>query len=286
MVVARGRTGDSAPEGAPAETQLGRLLLEGPLFNQGAQRLDSWTEEAPARRVAEAAEDDTPVIADLLRRAIADKEWTISRAAKEADVDRSFLSRLLSGHPPPKARDGRKPVELDPRYQKIAQALTLDEVAFLNAVAAEQDSVRSRDPDEYALLLSRAVAALPRRYEPEVIAEVNLLVGQLGPTIRRVGGPMELYHQVRALPAMRAGRRVGSAAQPEVIVSNHKGKDPLWEDDHLPPLADALIELGYRCHTADADVGLDVRFDMAAVLQKLGTRDPDAVRALLGVEEG
>ena len=286
MVVARGRTGDSAPEGAATETQLGRLLLERPLFNQGAQRLDSWTEEAPARRVAAAAEDDTPVIADLLRRAIADKEWTISRAAKEADVDRSFLSRLLSGHPPPKARDGRKPVELDPRYQKIAQALELDELSFLNAVAAEQDSVRSRDPDEYALLLSRAVAALPRRYEPEVIAEVNLLVGQLGPTIRRVGGPMELYHQVRSLPAMRAGRRVSSAGQSEVIVSNHKGKDPLWEDDHLPPLSDALIELGYRCHTAEADVGLDVRFDMAAVLQKLGTRDPDAVRALLGVEGG
>lgn len=226
---------------------------------------------------------EKPALAETLRRAIAQKEWTISRAAREADVDRSFLSRLMSGHPPPRARDGRLNAELDSRYQKIAAALELNEDIFLEQVIAAQEATGARDPDEYALLLSQALASLPRRYDPEVMAELNIIIRQFGSAIRRFGGPLEFYRELRALPALPRSRRNLSGNLPELMVSNHKGKDPLWEDDQLPPLSDALIELGYRCHTVDSDVGLDVRFDMAAVLQKMGTRDTDSVRELLGL---
>lgn len=228
---------------------------------------------------------EKPALADTLRRAIAQKEWTISRAAREADVDRSFLSRLMSGHPPPRARDGRLGAEMDARYAKIAQALSLNEDSFLEQVIQAQEATVGRDPDEYGLLLSQSLASLQRGYDPEVVSELNLLVRQLGPAMRRAGGPLELYREVRALPGLQRNRRGLSGGVTEPVVSNHRGKDPLWEDDQLPPLSDALIELGYRCHTVDAEVGLDVRFDMAAVLQKMGTRDPGALRGLLGLDD-
>lgn len=271
----------------------------GSLFKQGAHGLESRpADDLPSRARTGAVlaappdlEDarsltmtaERPALAETLRRAIARKEWTISRAAREADVDRSFLSRLISGHPPPRARDGRLSAELDARYAKIAQALSLDEGVFLDQVVQAQEATVGRDPDEYGTLLSQALASLQRGYDPEVVSELNLLIRQLGPAMRRAGGSLELYRELQALPALPRARRGLSGGVSELQVNNHKGKDPLWEDDQLPPLSDALIELGYRCHTVEAEVGLDVRFDMAAVLQKMGTRDPDALRTLLGL---
>ncbi|MCB9764820.1 MAG: helix-turn-helix transcriptional regulator [Alphaproteobacteria bacterium] len=227
------------------------------------------------------------MIAETLRQAIAQKEWTISRAAREADVDRTFLSRLLSGHPPPRARDGRKSADDDPRYEQLAAALGLDPDAFLNQVQREQELRTGNTPDAHNLLLSRVLADVQREYDPETTAELNLVVGRLGQRIQESGGTMEFYRQLLAQPALHRRRRAGaSQSSPELMIANHKGRDPLWVDDNLPPLCDALIELGYRCHTVQVDVGLDVRFDMAAVLQKLGTREPVAIRQVMGLSPG
>lgn len=224
------------------------------------------------------------MIADTIRHAIAEKEWTISRTAREASIDRSFLSRLLSGHPPPRARDGRRDASIDPRYSKLAQALELDVDGFVAQVRKEQLLRPGREPEEYTALLSRALADIQRNYGPALNSELNMVVRQLGPAIRSAGGTMEFYNKVLDMPPLGKSRRSrGGNSSPDVIVSNHKGKDPLWEDDDLPPLCDALIELGYRCHTVAADVALDVRFDMAAVLLRLGTRDPGQIRSTLGL---
>ena len=224
------------------------------------------------------------MIAETLRQAIADKEWTISQAAREADVDRTFLSRLLAGHPPPRARDGRRSAELDPRYSQIASALGLNLQHFLNQVRKEQELRGNTDGDDYAELLSKAMADVQRQYDPDTISELNLVVGQLVPTMMDAGGPMELYRRLLGEPALTRRRQGTNSLNGELLVNNHRGRDPLWVDDNLPSLCEALIELGYRCHTVQADVGLDVRFDLAAVLQKLGTREPKHIRRILGLD--
>ena len=228
-----------------------------------------------------------PPIADTLREAIADKEWTISQAAREAEVDRSFLSRLLSGHPPPRARDGRRGPEQDPRYSKLAEALGLEVQVFVDQVRAEQARTRSREADaEYGALAQQSLAAVQRRYEPDGLAELNLIIRRLPEAIQQAGGTMDFYKGLLALPALPPQRRARLSAEPsQVSVSNHRGRDPLWDQDDLPPLCDALVEMSYNCHTVDAPVSLDVRFDLAAVLSKLGTRAPTAIRQVMGLAD-
>ncbi|MCB9741516.1 MAG: helix-turn-helix transcriptional regulator [Alphaproteobacteria bacterium] len=224
------------------------------------------------------------MIAETLRQAIADKEWTISRAAREAEVDRSFLSRLLAGHPPPRARSGHRTADSDPRYEQLARALGLDVDVFLSAVRSEQELRVERGPEEYERLLSNALAEIQRQYDPETVAELNMVVGRLSGAIQQAGGTMDYYRKLLAQPPLARRRRGSTSQASEASTANHKGRDPLWEDDNLPALCDGLIELSYRCHTVDADVGLDVRFDLAAVLQKLGTRDPDVIHQMVGLE--
>ncbi len=78
-------------------------------------------------------------IGSLLKDAIEKKGWSITEAAREIDVDRSFLSRLLSGSPPPRKLTGsRTTAGPDDRYQKIARTLELNEDSFLERVTVEQ----------------------------------------------------------------------------------------------------------------------------------------------------
>lgn len=82
---------------------------------------------------------DNDEIAKLLQDAVDKKRWTISRAARETKVDRSFLSRLLSGKEPPrKKEDSRNVIEPDDRYRRLAVTLALEESVFLTAVANAQ----------------------------------------------------------------------------------------------------------------------------------------------------
>ncbi len=78
------------------------------------------------------------MIAEQLKAALRRKEWSITAAAKESGVDRSFLSRLLSGQDPPRTRDGRETAEHDERYWNLAKALDLDAASFVATVAQVQ----------------------------------------------------------------------------------------------------------------------------------------------------
>lgn len=80
------------------------------------------------------------MISEQLRSALRRKGWSITAAAKKSGVDRSFLSRLLSGQDPPRTRDGRQTAEYDERYWNLAKALDLDAVSFVQAVGRVQKS--------------------------------------------------------------------------------------------------------------------------------------------------
>ncbi len=80
------------------------------------------------------------MIAEQLKAALRRKEWSITTAAKKSGVDRSFLSRLLSGQDPPRTRDGRETAEHDERYRNLAKALDLDVASFVATVVQVQNS--------------------------------------------------------------------------------------------------------------------------------------------------
>lgn len=81
-------------------------------------------------------ESDKTVTEHLIE-AIKRKAWTVPEASKQAGVERSFLSRLMTGGPPPRRR-GRRTSEPDDRYYKIANALDLPVDEFIGAVKEAQ----------------------------------------------------------------------------------------------------------------------------------------------------
>lgn len=78
------------------------------------------------------------MISQQLEDALLRKGWTIQQAAQQAGVDRSFLSRLVSGRVPPKTKTGRKVATHDDRYRRLAEALGLDAEAFVDDVVRLQ----------------------------------------------------------------------------------------------------------------------------------------------------
>ncbi len=83
--------------------------------------------------------------AKFLRIALSERNWSITEAALKIGVDRSFLSRVLSGkYLPRKLKGSRSIGEPDERYKRIATALKLDEKEFLGTVTREQQSRSSR----------------------------------------------------------------------------------------------------------------------------------------------
>jgi len=115
------------------------------------------------------------MIAEQLKAALRRKEWSITAAAEKSGVDRSFLSRLLSGQDPPRTRDGRETAEHDERYWNLAKALDLDAASFVATVARVQKSQPAVLPvsnllnDRHSRFKNQIDKNRPLRHKPDLV---------------------------------------------------------------------------------------------------------------------
>ncbi len=91
-------------------------------------------------------------ITEILRAAIKKKETNISQIAKQAEVERTFLNRLVQGAPPRLRRSGPREdasAYKDDRYHRIALALDLNPETFLLAIHRAQHGSDLLIPDDF-----------------------------------------------------------------------------------------------------------------------------------------
>ena len=120
-------------------------------------------------------------LSDFLKQKRKDKGLTVTAFAKKAEVQRSFLSRLLNHGKPPRERTGRKPAREDTRYNSLAEVMGLsdeEKVTFIQKVEALQDGNNS-DDDNLNEIASRVVNIIFREH-PCLRAELLKLTNSPG----------------------------------------------------------------------------------------------------------
>lgn len=131
-------------------------------------------------------------VAERLRTAMGEQGLDITSLASRANVDRSFLSRLLGGGPPPRSREGRE--TCDDRYRRLGSSLGLGE-DFLRDVGAEQSAHvghEAHDPQVERLLQLTASAIWSQTHEDlplRVRSEALKFLGEVFRTGARLPDP-------------------------------------------------------------------------------------------------
>lgn len=125
------------------------------------------------------------MIAEMLKTALYDKGWSISQAASESRVDRSFLSRLTTGKTPPRSRKGRQTADLDDRYRRIARALGLDVEDFIQEVARAQRRAETA-------AVERALPSLRGQLPDPLVKHFNSLCRSFWNRVREVVPPPDM----------------------------------------------------------------------------------------------
>jgi transcriptional regulator with XRE-family HTH domain len=225
------------------------------------------------------------MVADELRSAMMKKGWNISRTARESDVERTFLSRLLNGSPPPRAKMGRQTAEADPRYHRIAKALDLsDSGAFIQAVTEVQDGASTpetlpeRQRDFLAHLWgSRLQEVVPSEYKSGVMA-----------LLREYLKAANSYGGIRI-----QRRRIAKAFEPHQLPPNDSPPSmvPRPEGTHTgaldftgqrnQPEADRndlsrlLERIGDAIYSVEGSSGIDSQFEIAQLFMDLSRRALD-----------
>jgi transcriptional regulator with XRE-family HTH domain len=140
------------------------------------------------------------MVVSLIRDALAEKGWSVSEAATELGVERTFFSRLANGHRPPKTRGGKSPRQ-DERYRRIAEGLGIDREAFLTAVEQLQlDGPAARKAGASRSSLGDFVSRYAQStHQPALL----LLVAMIEESLQRNVEPFEVWRLFKALPHTR-----------------------------------------------------------------------------------
>lgn len=234
------------------------------------------------------------MIGEEIRAALARKRWSIARAAKESGVERTFLSRLVNGSPPPRVKKGRQTAEIDPRYRRLAEALDIPNPgAFIQEVIAAQASPLAPELSEQQKAFLRHLWGR-LNVDPEYKADISALLNYF---VRATGSPYKAQRLRRLFfetfkplsPSISISRSSGA---PSFLIGQHQsGKyslDELLADtgrsDH-GNLSQLLEAIGDQVYTMQEEYAIDAQFEIAQLLFDLSRRVLTDRQALLKAVE-
>lgn len=156
-------------------------------------------------------------IAAMLLEAMEKKRMTRGELARKTGVDRVFLWSLLKGQPPPRARDGHRLADEDPRYQKLAEVLGLNEAAFVTQALDEQRATALRSREGTAFDMPQGESELMGKYRelarshPELqgsVASVHYDIRQVFEAARNPGVWLSMVENARKSLVVARAREV------------------------------------------------------------------------------
>jgi len=206
------------------------------------------------------------MIAEEIKSALARKRWSIARAAKESGVERTFLSRLVNGLPPPRTKKGRQAAEIDPRYRRLAEALCLPNPdAFIQEVMDAQSGpstteTLSKGQKRFLAYLLGSLREVPIEHKANITALLNQCV--------RAG------NSYQGIPRLR--RLILSQLESELPISGPSSPSSsqafIGQRDHRPDrsdLSELLERIGDQTCSVQEDYAIDSQFEVAQILFEL-----------------
>ncbi len=195
---------------------------------------------------------------EILAATMAAQGLSVTAAARKANVDRTFLQRLVRGARPPKSREGRMTAEHDPRYAQLRDSLGLGE-AFIEIVKAEQIGRKPRAADKRKLVLAVRGETFPGVH-PKLKGALLQVIDDLAELARLPDAVPRLRD---AIAGMRRDARASRASGEDysmtgAAVLHHAAGDAIVRGDsankrfgdssaQLTNLANVAIELSCGC---------------------------------------
>ena len=230
-------------------------------------------------------------IAEMLATALREKGWSISGGAAACGVDRSFLSRLVGGYPPPRTKRDRLLADEDERYKRLAKGLGFDppELLIKAAVREQTVAVPDKDAKERAESFRKAVWDLVKREIDQLNPSYRTPVSQLlrnyvESTMVRDGVELQreaLFEDLEPVPVRDPGSEIpgfgafgGHEAPPREhpAGSGYGGDIAGATDESRSSLARLLTRIGDLVYEYDGAARCDAQADVGELFWDLATR--------------
>jgi hypothetical protein len=225
---------------------------------------------APDRQASPAA------IPDQVRAALEEGRLSVAQAAKEWDIERTFLVRVLFGQLP-RGRTGRVLAGKDERYRKLAVHVRSDDpAAFIREVEEQQAEATVATKSDLEQLAVAVWAAMIGKVSLDEAPLVLPLIHLCCSAVQRPGLLAELRSAFARLAEPSPAPVPSLAFVPQdASRSSRAGEQKFWADRLFARLANAVVA------ATSTPVPLAVRIRIAELFFVLASlQDADPRRAL------